>query len=531
MQQISQNKMELDVLSVASEFFPLVKTGGLGDVTGALPAALEPEGIRVKTLLPGYPAVMAALKEATVFGDTIDLEELGHKVKIHQALINGSFLFVVDYPDFYLRPGSPYMNQGGISWEDNGLRFALLSRIAARIACGAVSGYRPDLVLAHDWPAGLTAAYLYFEAGQRPPVVQTLHNIAFQGRFSVSELSNFGLPPESFDREGVEFHGDIGFLKAGLYYAKWLVAVSPSYAREIQTPGYGMGLEGLLYDKRSCLSGILNGVDTSVWNPATDKDIHFPYKSGHILTRRSNKAAFQAEFGLARDADALLIGVVSRLTDQKGIDLLAEAMPTLMQQNKSLQCVVVGGGDQQIERQLGNLARRFPGRFACNLQYSEPLGHRTQASADVIFVPSRFEPCGLTQLYALRYGAVPVVSRVGGLADTIIDANAAALSAGCATGFVFEPNGSKAIIEIMQRVCDVFSDNALWSQLQRNGSLQDVSWQRPAAQYAALFRKLVTKYRPEEAEVLPFHGRALSRQRIIARCPPYNGGPDRSVSC
>lgn len=529
MQQLFQKKIELDVLSVASEFFPLVKTGGLGDVTGALPAALAPQGVRVRTVLPGYPSVMNALKWAHHEQEKIEIQELGHTVHIIQASIEHNYFFIINCPELYLRSGSPYTAGNGKSWDDNGLRFALLSRVAARLACGLVADYQPDLVLAHDWPAGLTAAYLHFTPGMTPPVVQTIHNIAFQGRFGADQLSSFELPVEGFSQNGFEFYGDIGFLKAGLYYARWLIAVSPNYAEEIQTAEFGMGLEGLLHSRSANLSGILNGVDTDVWNPETDPDIHFPYKPGNVWARRSNKAAFQAEFGLAQNPDALLIGVVSRLTDQKGIDLLAEAMPVLMRQNYALQCVVVGGGELHIERQLGHLARRFPGRFACTLRYSESLGHRAQASADVIFVPSRFEPCGLTQLYALRYGAVPVVSKVGGLADTIIDANAAALSAGCATGFVFSPNDATAIINVMQRVYKVFCDKALWTLLQRNGAQQDVSWQRPAALYGALFKRLVPSHHSNQADVLAFNAKAATGKRSIARRPPL-AGSERSVS-
>lgn len=529
MHQAFQKKIELDVLSVASEFFPLVKTGGLGDVTGALPGALAPQGVRVRTVLPGYPSVMSALKWSRREGDLVEITEFGHAVRIHRVSIDHNYFFILDCPDLYLRSGSPYTAGNGKSWDDNGLRFALLSRVAARLACGLLPDYRPDLVLAHDWPAGLTAAYLHFTPEATPPVVQTIHNIAFQGRFSAEYLSSFELPIEGFSQNGFEFHGDIGFLKAGLYYSRWLIAVSPNYAEEIQTAEFGMGLQGLLYSRRASLSGILNGVDTDVWNPETDPDIHFPYKAGNVWTRRSNKAAFQAEFGLTQNPDALLIGVVSRLTDQKGIDLLAEAMPVLMRQNHALQCVVVGGGELHIERQLGHLARRFPGRFACTLRYSESLGHRAQASADVIFVPSRFEPCGLTQLYALRYGAVPVVSRVGGLADTIIDANAAALSAGCATGFVFSPNDATAIINVMHRVYKVFCDKPLWTHLQRNGSQQDVSWQRPATQYGDLFRKLVPSHQSNQADVLSFSAKTAAGKRSIARRPPI-AGSERSVS-
>ncbi|MCP1196990.1 glycogen synthase GlgA [Acetobacter senegalensis] len=506
-----------------------MKTGGLGDVTGALPAALAPQGVRVRTVLPGYPSVMNALKWARYEQEKIEIQELGHTVHIIQASIEHNYFFIIDCPELYLRSGSPYTAGNGKSWDDNGLRFALLSRVAARLACGLVADYQPDLVLAHDWPAGLTAAYLHFTPGMTPPVVQTIHNIAFQGRFGADQLSSFELPVEGFSQNGFEFHGDIGFLKAGLYYARWLIAVSPNYAEEIQTAEFGMGLEGLLHSRSANLSGILNGVDTDVWNPETDPDIHFPYKPGNVWTRRSNKAAFQAEFGLAQNPDALLIGVVSRLTDQKGIDLLAEAMPVLMRQNYALQCVVVGGGELHIERQLGHLARRFPGRFACTLRYSESLGHRAQASADVIFVPSRFEPCGLTQLYAMRYGAVPVVSKVGGLADTIIDANAAALSAGCATGFVFSPNDATAIINVMQRVYKVFCDKALWTLLQRNGAQQDVSWQRPAALYGALFKRLVPSHHSNQADVLAFNAKAATGKRSIARRPPL-AGSERSVS-
>ncbi|GBQ14797.1 starch synthase [Komagataeibacter rhaeticus] len=520
------------LLSVASEMFPFVKTGGLGDVTGSLPRALAPYGVEVTTLLPGYPAVMAALRGRKPVGAWTDI--LGHAATLWSGRAQGLDLLVLDAPTLFDRPGNPYLCPDGQDWPDNGIRFAVLSRMAADIAQGRIAAYHPDLVQAHDWQAGLTAAYLHHDRraqaapGAGVPVVQTIHNLAFQGRFPAACLAEFGLPPEAFSVEGCECYGALSFLKAGLYHADRITTVSPSYAHEIQTPEGGMGLDGLLRQRGERLEGILNGINTDIWNPASDPAVHFPYVAGDTVGRAPNKRDLQAEFGLVADPDAFVIGIVSRLTAQKGIDLLNTVMPRLLVANT--QVIVVGEGDREIERGLAALQRQFPRRFACHLGYSEELGHRVPSAADAFLIPSRFEPCGLTQLGALRYGAVPIASRVGGLADTIIDANPAALARGGGTGFLFSPVDGETLVAAVNRARLLYRrQRAIWRQLQLNGAGYDVSWNAKAAHYVALFAELLgmdlsAPQAPSNVIVLP-PGRPEGRRRRIARRPPRLSRP------
>ncbi|MBV1822951.1 glycogen synthase GlgA [Komagataeibacter oboediens] len=523
------------LLSVTAEMFPFVKTGGLGDVTGSLPMALAPYGVMVTTLLPGYPAVMAAARERRAVAHMDSL--LGHAATLWSATVDGLDLLILDAPALFDRPGNPYMCPDGQDWPDNGIRFAVQSRMAADIAQGRIDQYRPDIVQAHDWQAGLVAAYLYHDGialgTPRPPVVQTIHNLAFQGRFPASCLAEFGLPPGAFSVEGCECYGAISFLKAGLYHADRITTVSPSYAQEIQTPEGGMGLDGLLRHRSDRLEGILNGISTDTWNPASDPAVHFPYVVGDMIGRAPNKRDLQAEFGLWADPNAFVIGIVSRLTAQKGIDLLADVMPRLLAGNT--QIIVVGEGDREIERGLAALHRQYSGRFACHIGYSEVLGHRVPAGVDALLIPSRFEPCGLTQLGALHYGAVPIASRVGGLADTIVDANPAALARGGATGFLFTPVDGETLVAGVARARTLYRRNRpAWRQLQLNGAGYDVSWNDKAAHYVMLFAEALgmDMSSPAASNVICLPGGAdmgvrlrEGRRRTIARRPPRLSRP------
>ncbi|GBQ62370.1 glycogen/starch synthase [Ameyamaea chiangmaiensis NBRC 103196] len=465
----------------------MVKTGGLGDVVASLPGALREHNVRVRTVLPGYPAVMTALCNVRETVPALDI--LGYQARIVEGNVGDKSLFVIDIPALFDRAGNPYLTSDGVDWPDNGIRYACFSRAAALIAQGLAPGYVPDVVQTHDWQAGLTAAYLRFDRKPAPPVVHTIHNIAFQGLFPASDLARFGLPPEAMTIDGVEYYGDIGFLKAALQLCDWITTVSPTYAREIQSDPWGMGLDGLLRARSRRITGILNGVDTHEWDPMTDDNVVFPYQIGDLLSRRPNKRAFQAQFGLTPTPSAFLLGMVSRLTTQKGVDLVADVVSEFA--DEDLQFVVVGAGDRGIERRLRQLQRAYPGRFACHIGYSEHLGHRMQAAADGLLIPSRFEPCGLTQLYALRYGCVPIAARVGGLADTIIDANQAAVLHGTGTGFLFSPSDAPTLADAIRRAHDVYRNRPIWHQLQKNGARYDVSWGQKAATYAAIFRNLL----------------------------------------
>jgi starch synthase len=478
----------LEVLSVASEVFPLIKTGGLADVAGALPAALAPEGVHVRTLLPGYPGVAATLSGGEAVHDYAEL--FGGPAKLLGGRAHGLDLLVLDAPHLYARDGGPYTDAAGRDWADNPLRFAALARAAADIAGGG-PGWRPSVVHAHDWQAGLLPAYLHYDARdgrRRPPCVFTIHNLAFQGQCDAGLLARLGLPPDSYSINGVEYYGAIGYLKAGLLFADRITTVSPGYAAEICLPDSGMGLDGLLRGRADALLGILNGLDDVVWNPATDPLLAARFAAGELAGRTRNRAELQARLGLQPDPDALLFGVVSRLTWQKGCDLLAAVVPELLAEGAQL--ALIGAGDPAMEAALRAAAAGAPGRIGCHFGYDEPLAHLLHGGVDALLVPSRFEPCGLTQLSALRYGAVPVVARVGGLADTVIDANPMALAAGVATGVQFAPVNAEMLEGAIRRTTRLFRDRAAWARLQDRGMACDVSWRDPARRYAALYREL-----------------------------------------
>ncbi|MCS6931706.1 MAG: glycogen synthase GlgA [Acetobacteraceae bacterium] len=479
--------MTLGVLAVASEAAPLVKTGGLADVVGALPAALAPHGIAVTTLLPCYPAVRAAAKGARALRSWPAL--FGGPARLLAARHEGLPLLLLDAPHLYDRPGGPYLGPDGRDWPDNALRFAALSLAAAEVAREGAGRARFDLVHAHDWQAGLVGAYLRHAPGRRVPVVFSIHNLAFQGHFPAGIFPALGLPPEAFATEGVEYYGGVGFLKAGIWYADRITTVSPTYAAEIATPEGGMGLDGLLRARSAVLCGILNGLDTRIWDPATDPLLPARFSAADPAPRAANKRALQARFGLAQDAAAPLFAFIGRLAWQKGVDLLLAALPALLDWGGQL--ALLGTGEAALEQAARDAAAAHPGRVGAAIAFEEPLAHLLHGGADCVVVPSRFEPCGLTQLCALRYGAPPLVSRVGGLADTVVDANEAALAAGVATGLMVAPGSAEALSAGLRRAAALWRDRAAWARIQANAMAADVSWGRSAARYAALFRGLL----------------------------------------
>jgi starch synthase len=477
---------DLKVLSVASEIFPLVKTGGLADVAGALPGALKREGVLVRTLVPAYPAVKAKLAEVSTAGEYTDL--FGGPARVLAGAAAGLDLFALDAPHLYDRPGNPYLRPDGLDWPDNARRFAALARVGADIGLGAIGAFRPEVVHAHDWQAALTPAYLHFASGLRPATVVTIHNLAFQGHFPLSAFGELGLPERALTIDGVEYFGGVGYLKAGLRLADRITTVSPTYAREITTPEFGMALDGLLRSRASALQGILNGIDDVVWNPAADPAVPQNYSALRIDMRARNKTALQSKLGLTPSADRPLFAVVSRLSDQKGLDLMLPALPQLVA--KGGQFALLGSGERALEEGFADAAANQAGSIGCVFGYDERLAHLLQAGADFVVVPSRFEPCGLTQLCALRYGATPIVSRVGGLADTVIDANEAATAAGVATGLQFSPTSVEALSSALDRAFELFQDGATIRRMRLNGMRADVSWRGPAQRYAALYRSV-----------------------------------------
>jgi len=474
----------MKVLSVASEVHPLVKTGGLADVVGALPGALGAHGVEVRTLLPGYPAVLAAVETKTLHSYGAFF---GGKATILEGEAAGLQLFILDAPQLFDRPGGPYGANGG-DWPDNWRRYAALGKAGADIGVGIVAGWKPDIVHAHDWQAAMAPAYLRYGGATELPSVMTIHNLAFQGQFPAAIFPELGLPPAAMAIDGVEYYGGVGFLKAGLQAAHAITTVSPTYAQEIRTPAFGMGLDGLLNLRSDSIHGILNGIDVDAWNPATDRHLAATYSARTLGARKANRKAVEERFGLTRDTSPLAI-VISRLTWQKGMDILVSEFDRLVA--CGLRIAVLGAGDAGLEGALLAAAARHRGRAGVVIGYDEELAHLMQGGGDAILVPSRFEPCGLTQLYALRYGCVPVVARTGGLADTVIDANEAALAADAATGLLFAPDSGQALVDAARRLARLHAEPARWASMQKHGMRTDVSWENSAARYAELYRSLV----------------------------------------
>jgi starch synthase len=444
----------------------MTKTGGLGDVSAALPEALRAQGLDVLVLLPGYDSILGGIGRAKEVGR---LELLGFDCR----LLRADKFIVLACPALYERDGGPYQDARGGDWGDNALRFGVFSRAAALLG-GARSplDWRPQVLHGHDWPAGLAPVYLR-EEPQPAASVMTVHNLAFQGNYDAALLSRLGIGPRWFTLDGVEFHGRLSFLKGGIACADAVTTVSPTYAREIQTPQLGCGLDGLLRHRREVLSGILNGIDTSVWNPAGDPHIAQRYDAGSLELKRANKAALQSRMGLEQDARVPLLGLVSRFTHQKGTDLVVAAGDALAA--LPAQLAVVGTGSAELEAGMRALAARHPGRVAVEIAFDEPLAHAVEAGADLFLMPSRFEPCGLNQMYSQRYGTPPVARATGGLIDTIGDG---------VTGFLFTEDLPAAV----RRAVQVYADPARWRAMQRAGMARDFSWPTSARRYAALYR-------------------------------------------
>ncbi len=474
----------MQVLSVASEVYPLIKTGGLADVAGALPAALAKQGVTMRTLMPGYPAVMAALEKPASFHSFAKL--MGGTATLLVGKAKGLDVFVLDAPHLFDRKGNPYLGPDGKDWPDNAQRFAALSQVAAQLARGELGNYKADVLHLHDWQSALAAVYIKYNSG--PKSVMTVHNIAFKGEFPAAYFNILDLPPQAFAIDGVEFYGNLSFLKGGLACANAITTVSPTYASEICTADYGMGLEGLLQSRRASLSGIVNGIDIDVWNPATDKALAANYSAADISNRASNKRAIEKRFNL-EPGDGIIHGVVSRLTWQKGLDIFASLLDWLVGTGARL--ALIGTGEAAIEAAVMAAAAKHPGRIGVVTAYDEALSHLVQGGCDTMLVPSRFEPCGLTQLYGLRYGCVPVVARTGGLADTIIDANDAALGAGVATGVQFSPVDRFSLQNALTRAATLYNNETAWKNMQLRGMNADVSWDHSAAAYSALYKGLV----------------------------------------
>ncbi|MEZ4328034.1 MAG: glycogen synthase GlgA [Polyangiales bacterium] len=480
------------VLHVLSELYPLVKTGGLADVGGALTLALLDRGVAVHVLLPGYPAVMRALGASRVLFEDQNFFGGGPARILCGELVPPHLpAYVLDCPGLYLRDGGPYADPQGRDWPDNHRRFAALSWAGRMLAEGLDRGDRPDVVHTHDWQTGLVPAYLHFSdvRGPRPRTVHTIHNLAYSGSFDASLLPELALPSEAYTLEGVEFYGRVSVMKAGLVYADRITTVSRTYAQEIQASEHGCGFEGLLRARAEVLQGIVNGIDEREWDPARDPHLPANYARVDMSGKAACKAALQRRMGLTVDPDAPLLGVVSRLAWLKGLDLLPEAvLPALAQ---GAQLLVLGTGDPELEAAFRALAAAHPGRVAVRIGFDESLAHLIEAGSDALLVPSRVEPCGLTQLYALRYGTVPVVRRTGGLADTVTDATPAALADGTATGVVFDEASVPALTQALARTLALYADAEAFQALRENGMQRALGWDTVAVEYEALYQALV----------------------------------------
>lgn len=489
----------MKVLFICSELYPFLKTGGLADVSAALPPALQAAGCDVRFLLPAFPAIANASTGARTIaqlpaGDSPwGAAPTLPAADIAQVTLPGVDMpvYLLRAPDLYDRHGNPYMAADGHEWPDNALRFAALGWAGAQLGQGLDPNWAPDVLHCHDWHAGLTAAYVqaFRDAGRKTPAtVFTIHNLAYQGLFSYDDFARVGLPENYFGIHGVEFYEQMSFMKAGIQYSDRITTVSPSYAREILTPEQGCGLEGLLQERANLLSGVLNGVDHSIWNPGTDALLLHRYDAHRLASKADVKRALQAAMGLQERPDALVFGVVSRLTEQKGLHLVAEVLPDLVAMGGQL--VILGQGNPKLEAAFLEATRQHPGQVGVRIGYDEATAHRVFGGADVILVPSAFEPCGLTQLYALRYGALPLVRRVGGLADTVVDCTANNMEDSTSTGFVFEELSAVALLATIKRAFILYKSPKAWKSVQRRGMRLQFDWTAAARHYCTLFQTL-----------------------------------------
>jgi starch synthase len=473
------------VLFATSEAAPLIKTGGLADVSGALPVALRKIGIDCRVLIPGYPVVMYKLestKQVARFENLLDPAGKPLAARLLLSSMPGSEtpLYVLDAPSAFARSGGPYSDIDGLDYPDNAHRFALLSQVAALLASAdSPIDWQPDILHCNDWQTGLAPAYLRL-SGSATPAVMTVHNLAYQGIFPPETATELNLPPHAFSIEGIEYYGNLSFLKAGLYYANHITTVSPTYAREIQYPYLGMGMQGLLASRGHQLSGILNGIDIDEWNPAADPHLQCEFNARAPAGKKRCKHKLQEELGLEPLADVPLFGMIARMAHQKGLDLVLAVADGII--DRGGQIALLGTGEKSIETAVSALVKRHPGQVAALIGYNEGLSHRIEAGSDIFLMPSLFEPCGLNQMYSLRYGSVPIVHATGGLRDTVEDG---------VTGFVFYQPTPHALWLAVERALDLYAQKPAWKKLMQAGMHRDFSWEKSALAYQAMYQGLL----------------------------------------
>lgn len=478
------------LLFVTSEIFPLIKTGGLADVSGALPIALSASGVDIQILLPAYRGILAQCKAPRLLGTLQVFYDI--RCDIYQTQLPGTELplLLVDCPQLYDRDGGPYNHPLHGEWQDNPLRFGVLSKVAAMLSVpNMLQPWLPDLVHCNDWQSGITPYYMQ-QMGSPAKSVFSIHNLAFQGNFHPDWRHRLTLNNADFQPYGYEFYGHLSFMKAGLFYANALSTVSPTYAKEIQTDQFGFGLQGLLQHRNHDLTGILNGIDTQVWNPETDTFIPAHYSALDLSGKDTIKQALQKELGLETIPQAPLLGVVSRLTHQKGLDILVDIAHELLADG--CQLAVLGSGEPELEQQYLALMHQYPGQVAVTIGYNEPLSHRIMAGTDIFVMPSRFEPCGLNQMYGLRYGTIPVVANTGGLADSVtggmVSGNGEIPST--MTGLVLAKNNPWTLLGTLRQATHIYANSGQWKQLQKQAMGQDVSWETSAKHYLDMYENL-----------------------------------------
>jgi starch synthase len=473
------------ILFVASEAYPLIKTGGLADVAGSLPRALQKRKQDVRLLIPGYRSVLAQIKTPSIIAETF---HYGHKIRIIETTLPNSRVktWLVDCPAAFDRPGNPYVDTAGNNWDDNAFRFALFCQVAVDIALNRCNiGWQADVVHCNDWQTALIPALLDGYS-QRPATVFTIHNMAYQGLFDKQTFYNLGLPSALWHPGGVEFFDQLSFIKGGLVYADYINTVSPTYAQEIQLAEFGYGLDGLLRHRSDRLRGILNGIDNEVWDPGSDLHIPYRYNQRTLKNKSLNKTELQTALKLPVDANLPMLGMISRMVEQKGFDTVLGALPEIVKW--PIQLVLLGNGQSYYENALKEWAKHYPKKIHLRIGYDETLSHRIEAAADLYLMPSLFEPCGLNQLYSLRYGTLPVVRNVGGLADSVCDTSETSIANNTATGFVITDNKPATLIKTLQRALLHYQTPDVWRQLQVNAMSQDFSWQQSAEEYLSLYQ-------------------------------------------
>ena len=474
------------ILFVSSEVHPLIKTGGLADVAGSLPIALADLGQEVRIIIPKYQALK--LEQEVEYRCTLRIDN--HDVNILETRLPDTevIVWLVDCPEFFDIPGNPYTDEFGNAWANSAARFCLFCRVAVEVSQNrAHLNWKADIAHCNDWQSGLVPALLTLEPN-RPSTVFTIHNMAYQGLFSETTYFELGLPGQLWNPGALEFHDLLSFIKGGIACADHITTVSPNYALEIQTADYGYGLEGLLHHRHHELNGIINGIDTEIWNPEIDPRIAQNYSIDSLAKKAANKTALQQHFSLPEEPAIPIIGLIGRLVDQKGIDLVIDCLDELV--NYPIQFVLLGSGEKGFEHRLKNLSYLYPDKISVSIGYNEDLAHLIEAGADMFLMPSRFEPCGLNQLYSQRYGTLPIVRRTGGLADTVVDAMPDTIADKTASGFVFEEPTVGAMLETIKRAILLYANKRSWQQIQKNAMRKDFSWQQSAQQYLDLYDKL-----------------------------------------